>query len=274
MLTTLFWNLSKNEEILGHLTCLAGANAIDVFVLAECPADLVPTIASLSSIGVGTYREEYADRAKVRALTRLGESDFKHAFTGLGRDLAIWTAKTDKLIPSEVFIAGVHLQSKFGGASDTDQALAANEVIEEIVDMEDNRNHRHTILVGDFNMNPYDPGMTSVAAVHGLMTKNLAELPDRVYRQQLRRRFYNPMWGLFGDRTPGPAGTHYWQSTVPHNAHWRILDQVLVRPLLIESLVELSILEDDGNHSLLSNDGFPSRTHMSDHLPVMFRLDV
>lgn len=82
------------------------------------------------------------------------------------------------------------------------------------------------------------------------------------------------MWSLFGDRTPGPPGSHYWRSSVLHNPFWGILDQVLVRPAIMERLVDLRILETDGQHSFLAADGTPDKEHMSDHLPVLFRLNI
>ncbi|HEY7328913.1 MAG TPA: hypothetical protein VH592_14815, partial [Gemmataceae bacterium] len=123
-------------------------------------------------------------------------------------------------------------------------------------------------------MNPYDPGMTLVTGIHALMTAQLARMRDRLYRKRRYRRFYNPMWGLFGDRTQGPAGTHYWRSNQPHNTHWAMFDQVLIRPALIDRLSTLEILDHDGKHSLLAADGAPDKGHLSDHLPIHFELDI
>jgi hypothetical protein len=50
-----------------------------------------------------------------------------------------------------------------------------------------------TVLVGDFNMNPFDPGMMGAQGLHGVMTKRVA---GRVARQVDGRPypfFYNPM---------------------------------------------------------------------------------
>ncbi len=213
-------------------------------------------------------------KAKVRALTRLGQKEFIHRFSSLNREMAVWSIATSKLRSTEVLLAGVHLPSKSGGAKDTDQASIAREVVEELNDVEDRHNHRSTVVVGDFNMHPYDAGMTSVTSFHGLMTKDLAGLPDRLHRRQPRRRFYNPMWGLFGDRTPGPSGSYYWRASVLHNPYWGMLDQVLLRPMLINSLGALHILDHDGNHTLVGPDGAPDKKHISDHLPILFRLDI
>ncbi len=275
MVTIAFWNVGKKVLVLPHLACLAVAKAVDVFLLAECPKDLTPALATLNQLGGGAWREETNGGPKVRALTRLGDGDFAHRFTGIAGDVAVWTVKAPKLAPvSEALLAGVHLLSKFGGASDADQGVVANDVIETINDAEDDRKHRNTAVVGDFNMYPYDEGMTSVTGFHGLMTKRLAAQPDRTYRRVSRRRFYNPMWGLMGDRTPGPPGTFRWESSVPHNPHWGVLDQVLLRTSLVDRLEGLEVLGSDGSHDLLGADGFPDRDNFSDHLPVMFRLDV
>jgi hypothetical protein len=91
------------------------------------------------------------------------------------------------------------------------------------------------------------------------MTVSLSRMADRVYRRRRYRRFYNPMWGLFGDRTPGPAGTFYWRNGPVHSPHWSILDQVLVRPALIDHLTDLEILDNDGQHVLVAGDGAPDK---------------
>jgi endonuclease/exonuclease/phosphatase family metal-dependent hydrolase len=272
VVTLLFWNLGKNSSTLPHLPCLVQKHQLDIILLAECPWDLDSTVSVLDTLAVGTYREEVKSRAKTRAITRLGATTFTHIFTGIHGRLAVWSLLTPNP-PSNVLIAGVHLVSKMGGIGDADQALAANRVIEELYDVED-RYSQNTVLIGDFNMHPYDNGMTHVTGVHGLMTRELAKLPARTHDEKLWRRFYNPMWGLFGDTTPGPAGSFYWRSSVPSNTHWQMLDQVLVRPSLITRFNSVEILGSDGNHDLVSSDGAPDIKHLSDHLPVLFKLDI
>ncbi len=274
VVTILFWNLSKNSNALIHLPCLAQTHSVDVFILAECPKDLKPVITDLNDLGIGTYREEVKAEPKVRALTRLATKEFIHRFTSLGKEMAVWTVRAPRLNPPETLIAGLHLPSKHGGMNEASQASFAAKIIEELSRLEDERKHRNTVIVGDFNMHPYDPGMTSVDAFHGLMTKTLAEKTDRHYKGRKYRRFYNPMWSLLGDRTPGPAGSHYWRSSVPHNTHWQMFDQVLIRPSFIDHFDDLHILGHDGNHSLMGKDDAPDKKHLSDHLPVLFRLDI
>ena len=106
------------------------------------------------------------------------------------------------------------------------------------------------------------------------MTKRLARLPDRVWRKEKYRRFDNPMWGLFGDQTPGPPGTHFWESSVASNQHWHMYDQILLRPSLMDRLRNIQILDRDGYQSLVDEQGIATKEHLSDHLPILFQIEV
>lgn len=274
MITVLFWNLHKNPNVLDHLPCLAKHHRVDVFLLAEIPDDVQTVIDKLNIKISHIYRDVSNETTKVVAITRLGEEAISHRFSGYRERLDVWSITAPQLKSKEILLAGVHLPSKSGGNTETAQFSAAKNMMMDLASIEDKYGHQNTILVGDFNMNPYDPGMTSVDAVHGLMTRSLAEKPDREYLGKTWRRFYNPMWGLFGDRTPGPAGGYFWRSSVPTNTHWSMLDQVLVRPGLIDSFHDLTILNHDGEHSLVGADGTPDRNLFSDHLPLLFQIDV
>ena len=275
MVTVVFWNIRKNPSAMPRLASIARHEGVDVFLLAEYPADLPDALEELGRSGAGVYREADNAEAKVRAITRLGPEVFTHRFTNAVGDLGIWSLRTPGIEHSgELLLAGVHLRSKMGGISDDDQAGIARQVVLELNDEEDRHRHRSTGCVGDFNMNPYDPGMTSVDAFHAQMTRRLAELPDRPYRKLKWRRFYNPMWGLFGDRTAGPPGSYYWEADASHNPHWCMLDQLLLRPELIDRLKALRLLDHDGTRPLTRANGSPDVEQSSDHFPLLFELDI
>ena len=238
------------------------------------PPDLAPSIARLNGLGIGAYREVVSE-SKVRAISRLGPGVFVHQFMSENRSMALWAIRDVGSSVAEVLVAGVHLPAKLGGKTDADQIVAATSIINDLCGEEDRRGHRNTAIVGDFNMNPYDQSMTSVAGIHGLMTRDLARKSDRIHEKKAYRRFYNPMWGLFGDRTPGPAGSYFWRSSgALHNPHWSMPDQVLLRPNLIDRLSGLGILDHDGQHPLVRLDGTPDHENYSDHLPLSFSLDL
>ena len=82
------------------------------------------------------------------------------------------------------------------------------------------------------------------------------------------------MWGLFGDQTPGPPGTHFWESSVASNQHWHMYDQILLRPSLMDRLRNIQILDRDGYQSLVDEQGIATKEHLSDHLPILFQIEV
>src|SRR5579864_629640 len=231
MFSILFWNLAANLQTFASLARLATTHPIDVFFLAECPHSVHELVQALNERRHGVYRVADKDLSKIRGISRLSETQFFISRVNARTDLAIW-----KYLPgapkTQVQVAVTHLPSKAGGTTPADQQAVAEDISREIVEYEDAQGCRDTILVGDLNMNPFDPGMTIVSALHATMSQAIADRPDRMWRKKRYRRFYNPMWGLFGDRTPGPCGSHYWESSIPSNQHWHLFDQVLLRPSL------------------------------------------
>lgn len=123
-------------------------------------------------------------------------------------------------------------------------------------------------------MNPFHDGMVSAFGLHAVMAREVARAGQRVVQGKPWRFFYNPMWACFGDRPPGPPGTFFLSSSKPINHFWHILDQVLVRPSLMDKLNNVRIvasLDNDGEPSLLDHLGHPLGT---DHLPIFFQLDL
>lgn len=270
MVAFLFWNLADNPKTAPCLERLAQSHQIDTLFLAECPDFVAEIAASISRGSQYPYRVSDLGLTKVRGLSRLPSSDFFPHFTNRTGDLSIWNLATGVGGGDQLQIAVVHLPSKAGGATQEDQAAVATQIARDIAEYEDREDCRNTILVGDLNMNPYEPGMVTVSGLHATMTRTIADRPDRVWRKQKYRRFYNPMWGLFGDRTPGPSGTHYWESATPGNHHWQMFDQLLLRPPVIDRLQQVRILDSDGHQPLVNQRGHPTKKYLSDHLPIFF----
>ena len=132
------------------------------------------------------------------------------------------------------------------------------------------------MLVGDFNINPFEEGVIAAGGLHTVTTRQVASGRSRIVQQRRYPYFYNPMWSFFGDGSEGPPGTYYYRSGARVAYFWNMFDQVLVRPELMERFPnhELKILTADGEKSLLLPSGIPDRKGASDHLPVLFKLDL
>jgi len=175
----------------------------------------------------------------------------------------------------EVLLAMAHLPSK-RYFDETDQLAECQLLSETVKRAEMKAKHTRTILVGDFNVNPFEAAVVGALGLHAVMAKQVAMRNNRTVQNKEYQFFYNPMWRHFGERSDGPPGTYYYGPAGQVTYFWNIFDQVLVRPALIPHFPdhELRILTAIGDVNLLNTNGQPNRDVASDHLPMLFKLDV
>ncbi|MBV7339064.1 hypothetical protein KFU94_64775 [Chloroflexi bacterium TSY] len=84
------------------------------------------------------------------------------------------------------------------------------------------------------------------------------------------------MWSLSGDISPGPPGTYYFHPSGYSSYYWHIFDQLLIRPDLLEFFDHntLKVVDTDGEKSLLLDNGTPDKFQTSDHLPLLFQIEL
>lgn len=128
--------------------------------------------------------------------------------------------------------------------------------------------------------------MLGAEGLNAVMTRAIARAESRTVGGKDYPFFYNLMWNHFGDAThedhpPGspehePPGTCYYSQGESRWYYWYLLDRVLVRPSLLPVFDprEVKILVTDGTTSFLTRGGLPNRNAVSDHLPLLFRLNV
>lgn len=246
---------------------------VDILLLAESGASDEETVHALRAHTGRDYFVLSTDGDKVRIYTRIPVIRWRRRQSdAVSARMAIWSVEFQN--PPELLLAVAHLVSK-KNASAAEQALLAAEVAKEITRAEDAAGHESTLFVGDLNMNPFDEGLTGAPALHAVMTRKLAGRKARTVQGNAYRFFYNPMWGFFGDRTVGPPGTYYHRAPSVAETFWHMIDQVLLRPALMDRVYDLAILERIGKTELLTDpDGLPHDARYSDHLPLAFRLDL
>ena len=138
------------------------------------------------------------------------------------------------------------------------------------------REHDIDILVlADLNMNPFETGVVGSEGFHAIMDRRIAASGSRTVSGEQCSFFYNPMWGTFGDLDGKPPGTYYYNSGGEVNYYWNVFDQVLLRPSLLPLMEPgcVNVVTELMGTSLLTEDGHPDRDAMSDHLPIVCRLN-
>jgi hypothetical protein len=268
MLTFLFWNLNR-KPLLESIVRLVERHRVDLLVLAECPTPPATMLTALNPPGSAEFHLPFSACEKVALYTRFS-SQFAKA---VEEDDHFTIQRLALPARPEVTLVAAHLPSKLY-RRDVSQHFDSVRFARAIEAAEGRIGDRRTVVVGDLNMNPFEPGIVAADGLHAVMTKERAARGSRTVAGQQYAFFYNPMWSHFGDGLEGPPGTYHYSSAEPVCYFWNIFDQVLVRPELLDSFRndDLTILSDDGTISFVGSDGVPDATLASDHLPVLFRL--
>lgn len=264
MTNFLFWNIN-HQPLQVQIANLARAEDVDVIILAE--SSLIPSevMNSLNKSGAA-YRRMRILCEHIELYARFDQKFLKP----IQEENRFGVYRLSLPLCEEILLVAGHLESKRDQSSES-QALDATEVAWTIREVEAREGTSNTILVGDLNMNPFEMGLVGATAFNAVMDRRIAARESRVVHRREYPFFYNPMWSLMGDLSPGPPGTHYRGTAEQANCFWNMYDQVLLRPGLISRFdpARLKILEGDSAGSFLGHLGHP---HVSDHLPICFTL--
>lgn len=300
MLTFLFWNLGSARATLGEIDSerwnrlktslgrLTRLYRVDLLILAESPIppdDLLRELNQPHSNAGGSKFRAPNPQSTCKRISIFPR--FSNKFLGLAHESAYYSGRIIRL-PNpqpEILLFAVHFRSKLF-KSESSQMLSLPGFSDIIRKRENERNHRRTIIVGDFNMNPFEAGVVGAEGLNAVMARTIARKRSRIVEKVSYPFFYNPMWSHFGDssheaRPPGtpdhePPGTCYYPARESRWYYWNMFDQVLLRPALLPWFKnqDLKILVGDGTISFIDNDGIPDRDNVSDHLPLLFSLDI
>ena len=179
---------------------------------------------------------------------------------------------TIQVINKKDILCCVHLNSKIYSGHMEYREIAIEQIMHEIYAIEKDLNTENTIIVGDFNLNPYDPSCIDARYFHGIPIFEDAKRKTRIVAKNKYSMFYNPMWRFLGDERQ-PYGTYYSNNHNAINTYWNIFDQVIIRPALRERFVDksLKIITETQTRFLLDNKGHPDK-NISDHLPIIFEI--
>jgi len=270
----LFWNLHKND-LTDCIKDIVSEKDIDMVILAESEGiKKSELLEALSSIGDPTFlfNPAYNDSDhRIQIFSRLPSK----SVLSIGDPDTITIRVVQPPASEEFLLIAVHLTSK-REHSDEDLSDLCGRIRQELDSAEKKRGHRRSILVGDFNMDPFEKGVISSEKLHAVMSKCVAKKDKRVVRYKENFFLYNPMWSLYGDLSDGPPGSYFNWKSKPNCYFWHIFDQVLIRPDLIECFDsrKLEIITKAGTMDLATNNGRPNKGDISDHFPLVFTFNM
>ena len=179
---------------------------------------------------------------------------------------------TIQIIDGKDILCCVHLNSKIYSDHEDQREIKIEQIMDAIHEVEKDLNTENTIIVGDFNLNPYDLTCINARYFHGIPVYEEAKRKTRTVSGKQFSMFYNPMWRLLGDEKP-PYGTYYHNNNNAVNTYWNIYDQVIIRPALRDRFIDksLKIVTETQSRYLLNSKGHPDKK-ISDHLPIIFEI--
>lgn len=154
---------------------------------------------------------------------------------------------------------------------DARQIIHSAFLVQGVARHEKSSKNKKTVLVGDFNLNPFDPAMNLTETFNAVASVDCARRPPAKLKGEKYDYFYNPMWNKFGDWT-GPPGTYHHSDRSSGHYGWNMLDQVLVRPQAIDFLENIEIINHTGVSTLATSVGRPKKQNLSDHFPLLLEL--
>jgi endonuclease/exonuclease/phosphatase family metal-dependent hydrolase len=265
----LFWNINR-KPLADVVSELADSHKIDVLMLAECEADPTTILRVLNHRANASFHFSTGASPTIRIFTRFSGEFLNPTF----ESDRISIRRLNLPARSEVLLAVIHFPSKRYWSNDS-QSMECTELARRIVEEETRAGHQRTVLVGDFNMNPFESGMVGAAGLNSVMSRRVAARNVRTVQGREYPFFYNPMWGHFGDAKSDTAGSYFYDRAEHVNYFWNMFDQVLVRPGLAAKFdsAQLKLVTAAGPRSLVRPDGRPNRVSYSDHLPILFELE-
>lgn len=130
-----------------------------------------------------------------------------------------------------------------------------------------------SIIVGDFNLQPYSEGIIGVYGFNATKSKEKALQIKRTIDGENHYFYFNPIWKLMGENKM-VQGTYYNSSDQQlKSIYWYSFDEVLIRPYFIDKFNwdYFDIVEKTKSYNFLSHSTI-DKINYSDHLALKFEI--
>ena len=165
--------------------------------------------------------------------------------------------------------SAMHLEEEARNA----RAISISQVLRKVEESVFVNSEYKSIIVGDFNLQPYSQGISGVYGFNATMSIPKAKKILRTVDGEPKYFYFNPTWKLMGDNK-NAQGTYYNNSDQQERSiFWYSFDEILIRPYFIDKFnwEYFGIIEKTKMHKLVSSE-IINKNDYSDHLPIKFEI--
>ena len=270
MLNILFWNINRNKNEDYIASCVAEHN-VDVAVFAEfreknSKAMVIDCAAIENALGkmyVWITGVEAAGKVLLLAKRSISVEQIQQE--------SRYSCYVIETAIKRYLLAAVHLEDRQNYPEPYRRIETIGALVQDIRKNEESLEIENSIVIGDFNANPYDVELLYKRAFNAVLFKSIIEENEYTNPKGDRiKRFYNPILNYLSEETK-MYGSHYYDGSDKRpTSYWHCLDQVLLRKSLVSFLAEVNYLKEIDGTELLSGTSLNKK--ISDHLPLLVKL--
>ena len=267
MINIAFWNTHNNDNIDLALEEFMLENHIDIMALCEYSGNATQLSMAPLLIRKGyKVAPRIAGNENMPILYSTESVSHKSIITDEER----YSIHEFMIREYEFIFCFVHLPSKLFGDNELQCDINARLIVSDIQEQEQREGHKRTVIIGDFNLDPYEKTILWADAFHAY--PDVTDVKRRKIQNTFFDSFYNPSWNLYGDKE-SPPGTYYYRRP-GISPQWHIFDQVLMRHEVVPFFDKesLRIVTSTTNHSFADENGRPNKEQYSDHFPIIFSI--
>lgn len=260
----IFWNTHKNKDINIYLEKMILEYQPDFIGLVEYSSNGKSLVDRLSAHGSKyTYITSIASRCHI--IWRGDIKEIVHC-----SDHSYYTVKKVPFGKVWQIIVVVHFPSKRNYDPETNAEIF-RDIKKDINKAKEIGSINKVIIMGDFNMNPFDTPMIEATSIQAISSREIVlRKKNRKYKEKERELYYNPMWNFLGDEKK-PTGSFYYATSENKAMYWNTLDQFIVNAELADCVLldKIKFIDVVNGEVLMDEKGKPL---VSDHFALYFEI--
>ena len=265
----LFWNIYK-KNLVGPVIQLILENNIDIVALAEAERlDTASVLRILKQQGILWKSVEVDAGMDIRLFVKNDLDISVHREEKRFSSYKIYTGELMYLLHVVHFSSPVRQEESIR----SDKAINISRMLRKTEEGLFKNEEFKSMIVGDFNLQPYARGISGVHGFNATMSEGKARKKFRIVDGELKYFYFNPIWKLMGDHriVQGTYYNNYDQQG--KSIFWYSFDQLLIRPFFIDKFNWdfFEIVERTESFQFIKNE-IIDKNQYSDHLPLKFEI--